>query len=377
MILTSMAESKASIIRNIWSPPSSWKVPGSWFWWFWLFFIHDKDTPKTGKCRQLMILWSIKKDGRISCNSLDIRIPKQLEKNGDGRWKLNGAAAAWYYDGKTMNEDFILETSAMELDGKGLSLKAPGITPSSFSLEGDVFKTRLRGKDASGQTMDFEFRAKQEDKHDAVGPTHGNTPLPLGMRVEGTMIERFTLSGTEECGGKKSPISGTAYFQKILVAVPPPQWYWGIYHFNDGSILTYMVSYAGRAALADNLWKAPKLRKPTLPVKQDIMLYHAPSGRVFKGTDAVVMPKNEGGHLWSHTVIGKGRGFRLEAFAKAYSHACWSFGKRVGPLPAKSTFKYNEYPSVLERAVLETEDGERIELENGWGNMENSWGFLL
>ena len=371
-----MPKSREELIRSIWTPPSSWKVPGSWFWWFWLFFIHDENTAETGKCRQLMILWSIKKDRRISCNSLDIQIPNQIETSGPMAWKLNGAAAAWYFDGERMHHDFVLEKSAMALDGRNLALSAPGKTPSSFYQDGNEFVTKIKSK-LGHRPIEFEFRARQEDLHTAVGPTHGSTHLPFGMKVEGTMIERFVLRGTETRNGKPHPIRGTAYFQKILVACPPPQWYWGLYHFADGSILAFMVTYAGRATLADNLWKGAGLKKPTLAVNQDIMLYHAPSGRVFKSKDVSLVPKSEGGRLWSHAVHGKGKDFEIRAFARAYSHSCWKFVKKLGPLPAKSTFKYNEYPAVLEHLELRTKAGETIILKNGWGNMENSWGFLL
>jgi hypothetical protein len=371
-----MPKSREELIRGIWTPPSQWNVPGAWFWWFWLFFIHDENTARTGKCRQVMILWSIKKDAQISCNSLDIRIPTQIEPAGLHQWKLNGAAAAWYFDGERMHDDFVLEKSAMALDNAKSSLNAPGETPSSFSLEGDEFVTRIRsriGKDALG----FEFRARQEDMHPVVGPVHGRTKLPFGMAVEGTMLERFALSGTETRNGKPATFRGTAYFQKILVACPPPQWYWGLYHFRDGSILAFMVTYAGRATLADNAWKGAGLKKPTLPVNQDIMLYHAPSGRVFKAKDVSLVPESEGGDLWTHAVHGKGKDFEIRAFARAYSHSCWKFQKSVAGLPAKSTFKYNEYPAVLEHLELRIKGGETIILKNGWGNMENSWGFLI
>lgn len=371
-----MEAPRESQVRSIWTPPSYWKVNGSWFWWFWLFFIHDENTAKTGKCRQLMILWSIKKDRHIFCNSLDIRIPHQIEKVGESKWALNGAAAAWYFDGKAMQDDFVLEKSRMELDSDKLSLLAQGETPSSFYKDGDDYVTKISSKTQSGP-IEFEFRARQDDLHEAVGPVHGKTKLPLGMVVEGTMIEKLSLSGFETMGGKKKPINGTAYFQKILVAAPPPQWYWGVYHFSEGSFLTFMVSYVGRAMVADNVWKGAKLKKPSMPVQENIMFYHAPTGRVFKGHHVSVTPKNESGHLWSHDVRGKGKNFEIEAFANAYAHSCWKFVKGIGALPAKSTFKYNEYPAVLERLVLRTAEGERIELKNGWGNMENSWGFLL
>lgn len=367
-----MEEARGKIIRDIWAPPASWRVQGAWFWWFWLFFIHDEDTKRTGKCRQFMVIWSIKKDAHIACNSLEIKTREQIEKKGELLWKLNGAAAAWYFDGEKMHEDFVLETTQMELDGKKLSLVAPGENKSSFCLEGNEYVTRIGTK-----THKFEFRAKQEDLHKAVGPVHGRTKLPFGMEVEGTRIERLELFGSEVQNGKKTKLSGTAYFQKILVAAPPPQWYWGLYHFEDGSFFTYMVPYVGRAALADNVWEGAKLKKPTLAMQQDIMLYHAPSGRVFSGGNVCVLPKKGEGQLWSHSVLGKGKGFEIEAFANSYSHACWKFTKKVGVLPAKSNFRYNEYPSVLEKLELRMESGEKIVLKNGWGNMENSWGFIL
>ena len=369
-------ETKEQMIKNIWTPPSSWKIPGTWFWWFWLFFIHDEDTEKTGKCRQLMVLWSIKKDKRISCNSLDIEIREQLKDEGDSRRKLDGAVAAWYFDGKAMHDDFVLEKSCMELDGKKLSLSAPGNAPSSFYLDGNDYVTKIDSESGSNRHK-FEFRAKQDDAAPVGWPVHDSTSIPFGMRVEGTRIRRLSLTGTEEIDGKKSVISGTAYFQKILVATPIPQWYWGVYHFKDRSVLTFMVSYVGRATLADNAWKGVNLRKPTLPVTQSIMLYHAPSKRVFTANNVSVTAKDEGNQLWSHAVAGKGKDFEIDAFAQAYSRSCWRFVKNVSFLPIKSVFKYAEYPAVLKRLELRTKSGEKIELKDGWGNMENSWGFLI
>jgi hypothetical protein len=372
-----MGEQKASsaegLIAKIWAPPEKWNTPGEWFWWFWLFFIHDKDTARTGKCRQVMILWSIKKDPKIKCNSLDIEFPVQLEKTG-GKYLLNGAAAAWYFDGERMHEEIVLEKTKMALDPEGRRLSAPGETPSEFYMEGEEFVTKISGKNRA-----FEFRARQTDSHPAVGPTYGSMQLPRGIGVEGTRLEIMRLSGFETGpDGEKKGIFGTAYFQKILMAAPPPQWYWGLYHFRDGSFFTYMVLYLGRAVLADNLWSGADLRKPTLSIKQDVLIYHAPSGRVFSGDYLELKPeKIEGTSLWRHCMKGGGRGFRIGATAEAYSHSCWKFTKGIGPLPAKSTFKYNEYPATIRKLVLELDSGEKIELENGWGNMENAWGFLI
>ncbi len=365
-------EDAKSILADIWNPPANWKVQGAWFWWFWLFFIHDENTVKTGKCRQVMILWSIKKDSHIKCNSLDIQLPVQLEKSGKG-WKLNGAAAAWYFDGKKMNHDFVLEKTEMALDPQGRRLSAPGKTPSEFFQDGDEFVTSIKTGEHS-----FEFRAKKTDSHPAVGPTYGSTSLPCGMQVEGTRLEIMGLSGFESgADGAKKKISGTAYFQKILVAAPPPPWYWGLYHFSDGSFFTYMLPYLGRAALADNLWKGARLRSPTLPINPEVIFYHAPSGRQFVSRNLSVKPeKIQGTELWEHEISVKGEGFAITAEAQAYSHSCWKFTKNIGPSHFQSTFKYNEYPATVKLA-LTLASGEKIRLENGVGNMENAWGFLL
>ncbi len=427
-------------------PASEDLRPGAWLWWFWLFFIHDDQTARTGKCRQIMILWSIKLDKRIQCNRLDIQVPEPVRSipagGGSGaRHILDGATAAWYFDGKKMHDDFILEPGEMHLDPCARSLDAPGLsfgshsarragdsTSTSFRQEGEEFITTIRTPQIS-----FEFHARQSDTHPALGPTHNKTIFPAGLAlVEGTRLERMDLSGFEfagkmqegsqgkemagrqekttgsgESGGlakaagriNKKKIHGTAYFQKILMAAPPPQWYWGLYHFPDGSMATYMQTYVGAATLKDNLGMAGlPLGGPALTPSRDILIYHAPSRQVFEGHELEVKIEQvkeakEGGKprastpscgaprssgpLYIHHLSGGGPGFRFSARARAHAHACWSFEKNIGVLPVRSAFKYNEYPAVLEKLEITPDAGPAIRLKMGWGNMENSWGFLI
>jgi len=360
------------IFAEIWQPEGGKLTKGAWLWWFWIFFIHDKETAKTGKCKQLMILWSVKNDPQIDCNGLDIRVKKQIAALGEGKWLLDGAAAAWYFDGERMHENFVLEKSRMELDSQRRSIIAPGKTPSKFFEKNGEYFTVI---EADGKK--FEFRARQVDLNPAVGPNHGESVLPLGMRIEGTRIEVLKLGGTEEDGKGKREIFGTAYFQKILLAVPPPQWYWGIYHFADGSFFTFMQPYVGRAMLAGNLTAQPKLKKPTAAVNSDSFFYHAPSGKLYQTNRVAVVPEKIGDGLWRHKIAAKGGGFEIFAVADSYAHACWEFTKKIGALPPKSKFHYNEYPAVLKRLVLRTGEEKEIIYENGAGNMENSWGFLI
>lgn len=367
----SVDEKAKEMLANIWRVEGETLPKGAWLWWFWIFFIHDKDTEKTGKCRQLMILWSVKNDAQIDCNGLDIRVKKQISALEGNRWALDGAAAAWYFDGKHMRENFVLERSGMGLDSRNRSLIAPGATPSEFYEKDGEYFVKIK----SGAKK-FEFRARQTDMNPEVGPNHGDTRYPFGMRIEGTRIEVLKLGGHEEDENGRHEITGTAYFQKILLAVPPPQWFWGIYHFPDGSYFTFMQPYVGRAAIAGNWNREAKLKRPTVPVMPEGFFYHAPTGRVYRG-GVSVHPEKIYGRLWRHTIKGSGDGFRLSAVAEGYSHACWTFTKWISSLPMKSKFHYNEYPAVLKKLVIRLDSGEELVYEHGWGNMENSWGFLI
>ncbi|MDE1797873.1 MAG: hypothetical protein KGH63_00515 [Candidatus Micrarchaeota archaeon] len=363
------------ILRQIWQPPQKPLSRGAWLWWFWLFFIRDKNTRRTGRCRQIMILWSVKNDAHIVCNEIDLRPGKPIAPDGEN-FALSGATAAWYFDGAHLREDFLLHPSKMKLSPGRRSLDAPGgkETSSSCVQRGNDFITSIRTP-----RQQFELVARQADSHPAVGPVHGHTPMGLGMEIEGTRIERMELRGWEKnAKGKRRKISGTAYFQKILLAAPPPAWYWGLYHFADGSIATFMQVYAGRASLRSNLLPAGALHRPRLSLKEDILVYHAPTKKVYEGHRLRVSPSRlEGAHLWRHNFEGSGPGFTISGQADAYAHACWTFQKSIGMLPARSTFKYNEYPAVLRTLTIRPARGKLITLKNGWGNMENAWGFLI
>lgn len=360
------------IKQMIWQPPQKF-AKGAWFWWFWLFFIHDEGTKKTGKCKQLMILWSVKNDKKIKVNGLSVQTNKSIETNGDLHL-LDGAPAAWYFDGDEVHEDFVLEQCKMTLDSKKKSLISNGKDYTSFEQTGEDEYTVIIRKKSSGPS--FEFVCTQTDFHKFVGPTYGRTKYPGGFEIEGTRIECLKLSGKISKNGKTQKISGTSYFQKILLAAPPTQWYWGVYHFSDGSIATYMQAFIGRNLLRDNgLYN--ELKTPTLSAIKDILVYHAPSKRVFEGHDVTVLPKKISKNLYEHEVCGGGPDFTFTLNAKAYAHACWSFEKCIGILPICSTFKYNEYPAVIEKLELKLRNGEKITLERGVGNMENSWGFLI
>ena len=84
---------KVNFKRKVFDIADEPRPRGAWWWWFWLFFFNNPKNP--AKPRQLMILWSSKNVKKISCNDLQINLT-----HPDDRSNLDGAVAAWYYDGK-------------------------------------------------------------------------------------------------------------------------------------------------------------------------------------------------------------------------------------------------------------------------------------
>ena len=181
----------SEIKQMIWTAPKK-LAKGAWLWWFWLFFIHDKDTKKTGKCKQLMILWSVKNDKKIKVNCLEVRTPKSIIRKPDSLI-LDGAPAVWYFDGKKVHEDFVLEQCKMTLSSKEKKLEADGVDYTSFEQSGkNKYKIKIKKKKGGPS---FDFVCTQKDFHKFIGPTHGRTLYPGGLEIEGTRIERLELSG--------------------------------------------------------------------------------------------------------------------------------------------------------------------------------------
>ena len=111
---------------------------GAWWWWFWLFFIDNPENPS--KPKQLMILWSSKKEKEISCNDLCVKLKKH-----SGKDNLDGVVAAWYFDGNNMNHNFLLEQCDLKISCN--SIMSDSICSKMLALLGnyslDFFLSRM------------------------------------------------------------------------------------------------------------------------------------------------------------------------------------------------------------------------------------------
>jgi hypothetical protein len=311
---------------------------GAWWWWFWLFFFNNPQNPK--KPRQLMILWSSKNVKKISCNDLQIVL-----KLTDDRRNLDGAVAAWYYDGKKTRHNFVLEQCNLKISKT--SLISESKTPTSFTTNGTQNIVKIGD--------DIEFVTDQLYDHEFAKPSfHGkNFVGKKGYSI--LKINHQVLSGKVD--GKK--INGTAYFQRVFVNAPAVPWYWGIFHFDSGAILTYTNQFF--------LGKS---------IKEDISFF---DGKRIHSFDQIKVVR-KGGEVPDFYVTGQNEIEAIKFSVSSYAHSWWTFKKRsLGFIPNKLT--YNEYPATITDFVYKnTKTGTKIskkELGKSIGNAEHTVGYLF
>ncbi|MCX8166257.1 MAG: hypothetical protein N3E37_00175 [Candidatus Micrarchaeota archaeon] len=368
-------EKRKQLYSYIWKPKLHLQK-GAWFWWFWLFFIHDESTEKTFKTRQLMILWSTKRDDFIQCNDCKMYMKETIDfDENNNEFVLNGAHASWYYDNQhnKMHEDYILETLKFRVNPKERKLISNGKQAfTKFYEKEGKYVIEIDKKDEK-----FEFIAEQKNKSKYVGPNYSDKFFGP-FEVEGLRIEHLELKGSysNESSRESYDFVGTAYFQRILVAAPIPQWYWGIYHFPDKSYVTYMVSFLGKEMLKGNISNSISLGNPLFKITHDLTYYDYNQDKIYYCRDLSVDPIRVDHQNYKHILYGKDLDLEVKGYCESYSNACWHFTKSIFDLPITSHLYYNEYPAIMKELVIKTKD-KTINLKNGIGNMENTWGFLI
>jgi hypothetical protein len=360
----------------------------TWWWWWWLLFIKDPGNPK--RSRQLMILWSTKNVDKISVNDVlwERKLPITERAIGaneaDAGWangkqtRFDGMTAAWFFDGKKMHEPFVLEKNdfSVRRDGSGDRGELMPASEHGLSLEGDPKGYRLRIR-KDGWDMDLsmtpwnDFLSKQRFKSAHYVGKYGYNILRIyGSKLSGSIVH----------DGANEEISGSAYFQKVMVNAPATPWYWGTFHVDDGSYIDYFNPHIG-----------PPMRRKTdaphsawdwgeLGLSRHMQFYHAGEDRLYEMRKLKIRKEWSADGLPIFNVLGRSKdgNTELELRLAAYSRAYWRFEQKYLRW-FRSILYYNEYPVEVEKAVLR--DGSRkldiLGLGNITGNCEHTWGKLL
>ena len=311
---------------------------GAWWWWFWLFFFNNPQNPE--RPRQLMILWSTKNEREISCNDITFRLAPPRDRSA-----LDGIVAAWYFDGEEMHHNFLLEQCNLRISDKELS--SDSATPTSFSID--------KAKNTVKIGNDFEFIADAGDKHGFVMPTYKSNIYLMNKGYSLLRLNHLDLTGRVN----NEEIHGSAYFQRVFVNAPMPPWYWGIFHFEGGGVLSYYRPHLLGKAL-----------------KKDISFFDGEKMHKFDNMSIT----SSGGDRPVFTISGETEDEKIDFSVASYSHSSWTFRKRVlGIIPNRLV--YNEYPAVISSLRLTNKKtGDEITLKNlgrAVGNAEHTTGLLI
>ncbi len=311
---------------------------GAWWWWFWLFFI---DSPKKAeKPRQLMILWSTKNEKKMDCNSLKINFNHTPDRS-----RLDGVVAAWYFDGGKMHHNYILEQCALNITQKQITSDSKTLTSFTITKTGSIINIG----------NDFEFITKPKNKHRFTKPTHHSHTYPGSKGY--SIIRQNHVNFTGKL--KNKPIRGTAYFQRVFVNAPAIPWYWGIFHFKNNSILTYINAHL--------LGKS---------FKKGITFFDGKELHEF--IDITIKKLKQSPPTFK--ISGQNSREKINFTVNSYSHSSWTFKKKTSKIIPNKLI-YNEYPATISDLKLtDKKTGKNLILNDpgkSVGNAEYTTGLLL
>jgi len=272
--------------RKVFDIKNEPRLQGAW-WWFWLFFFNNPKNPE--KPRQLMILWSTKNVKEIDCNNLKIKLNHSQDMN-----KLDGAVAAWYFDGERMHHNFLLEQCHINVSDKEISSNST--IPTFFSIN--------KTKNTINIGNNFEFITETGNKYDFTIPTYHSHTYFGNMGYSMIRLNRLNLKGKI----KNKPIHGSAFFQRVFLNAPAIPWYWGIFHFENGGILSYF-----------NLHLLGK------SLSKSISLFDGNKMHEFKDINV----EKSGENTPTFIISGENKHEKINFTINSYSHSSWIFRKKV------------------------------------------------
>jgi len=311
---------------------------GKWLWWFWLFIIDSPKTPTTP--RQAVIAWTTKNVVGIEPENNEI-----FFTSSKGDKSTDGAVAAWYFDGEKMHHNITMEKCKIKILPEKLSSLSK--TPTSFYAGSSSHKIRIG--------RDFIFNVKSKGKNITSTERYELHKYIKNMGFSEIRNNRLEFSGKI---GKES-ITGTAYFQRMFADVPLVPWNWGIFHFKNGAVLTFLK----RHIIKD--------------FGHEISFF---DGKKFHNFHDVKITCS-GKSLRSFSVKGKTDKEEISFTTVPYASSRWTFGKKIAYM-FNDKLEYNEYLSTInDLEIIDRKTGKTIisssDIGRATGNVEHTTGMLF
>ncbi len=394
---TSTGKPPRKILKTGYDPTLVWDldteqiVEGrTWWWWWWIFFIHDPEHPT--RTRQLMILHSTKNADQVQVMDHTWKRAYKLAREERQRQgsqepskvlKFHGMSAAWYFDGKTMHDPWLLKDLEFESQSTGPvgSLTAKGRDDLFMTGDGRTY-TVSTANDAGTTRIrcDMEPWSQWLSEH-----RYAKSNIWRHWGYDIMKVHAMKMKGVIEREGQAPErIDGTAYFQKVRVNAPSTPWYWLVLHAENGMYIDYFQPNVGA-----QMWRRTANQRSVFDkwafaekkLRNNLEIYDPGTGvlhtiKKFKLRHTY----EDGSDMPIFRAEGTGPTARVALTLKTYSRAYWRFEQKHLAGLVKSILYYNEYPAEL--TDFEFEDLAthrkltRADLGFVAANCEQTWGKL-
>ena len=358
------------LFNDIWKIYPEGLANRTWHWWWWLHFFENHDNP--GFPKQLMILWGTRNCRKVRVNNFcwEPRIPMEIKSNNAA---FESIVASWYYDGRTMHDDFILDHGKTETEwddhSGGIRMES---ADGAYSFNGKPADFQLK---ADNQKVRIELSMQRwKDMMAELVPTGRNFARNMGYSM--LKYRGLLSSGRIRVGQDETSVNGRAYFQKVWISSLTPCWYWATVQWDNGAYLQYFLPHIGMPMLRHSTSHESLIDWGEKMVTMALNFFDADEGKEHFMTNVRISKRYEN-DLPIFDVNAFSDEGELSIELATYARACWNISQPVlGPI--WHGIFYNEYPAWVTRFKFKS--GARTvdndDLGKSYCNCEHTWGTV-
>ena len=378
---TSPAEQQR-VFDLIWSQMPHMQNRMSSSWWFFLLF--PKGEQGYGP-KQFMYAVANRVGDIVTINDLDlagIDLKRPLDPKKD---QFDSISVGWYCDGEQVYEDLVKQRALATLSTDGY-IRAWADQPG-----GEKHGSEIRVSEDDPLTLEAHFKgANGEARFTTWGDLNTvdtspdesiNIDTPLGgthfiaWRLVNFQGEFTTPAGTEH-------LEGLGYFQRVCLNVPPFPWKWIWSLFEDGTLFSSYIPYAGPQLFRKGykFFGSQRLEQSTISIAPGAFIdFAGASERLLFDTARITPILGDGPHpdFALHAKSKNGDFIRFRA--ECYGHARQYIDRKVLNGRLATHWTYNEYMFRMRELSGRIADKviNKKTMGNGFGSLEYTWGMGL
>lgn len=307
---------------------------------------------------------------------------RRIAMVGDEEY-LNTIALGWFFDGQKTHKNLISHSSRAVLSPKGF-IKAWTEGENGKKLGGEF---RANGEKPFGILGEFSginggarFEAWGDPGSDTTSPGY---VFDYDFKLVGFHVvswRHLNFVGEITYPGGTEVVEGVGYFQRVIFDIPLFPWRWVWAAFEDGSVFSCTVAYAGLHMFRrkDRLYPG-RLENAVLPINNAGFFHRQGAGESVNFNRAIVT-RTAGDSYPGFTVnCSSPTGDFIRFEVVPHSHMQYLLKRPILRGRWHSYFNYNEYPFRVARlqGVIDGKVIDQQSLGEGFGNCEYTWGLLL